>query len=197
MINGSVKKLYSVPESYRIYYDGLRTARYMSRARRNKDLEPEFMERIMIAVTGVNDCSICSYAHTKMALEMGMDNKEILKLLSGIIENVPSEEAPGIIFAQHYADSRAHPSREAWERLVDIYGLPKAMGILGAVRMIMVGNVYGIPWGSFFNRFAGKSDKRSSLPYEARMIITCILFTPVVIIHAMVSNLFRKPVISI
>jgi len=65
------------------------------------------------------------------------------------------------------------------------------------VRMIMVGNAYGIPWSSFFNRFAGKSDKRSSLLYEARMIITCILFTPVVIIHAMVSNLFRKPVISI
>jgi AhpD family alkylhydroperoxidase len=197
MLTGSVKKLYSVRESYRIYYDGLRTVKYMSRARKNKDLGPEFMERIMMAVTGVNDCPICSYAHTKMALEIGMDNKEIQKLLSGIIEDVPPEEAAGIIFAQHYADSRAHPSSEAWERLVEIYGLPKAMGILGAIRIIMVGNAYGIPWNSFFNRFLGGSDKRSSLLYEAKMIIGCILFTPIVIIHALISHLFRKPVISI
>ncbi len=31
-----------------------------------------FAEKIMLAVTGVNECVNCSYRHTKSALEQGM-----------------------------------------------------------------------------------------------------------------------------
>jgi len=192
---GFGRKLYSVWESYRIYFKGLRTVKYMTRVKKSKDLSPEFIERIMMAVTEVNGCAICSYAHTKMALEIGMSNKEIQNILSGVMDDVPPDEIPGVMFAQHYADSRGKPSKEAWVHVVEIYGLSKAKGILGAICMIMVGNIYGIPWSSFFNRFRGKPDKRSNLLYEISMIITCILFTPIVIIHALVSYLFQMPII--
>ena len=192
---GFYRKLYSVWESYRIYFKGLRTVKYMTRAKKSKDLSPEFIERIMMAVTEVNGCAICSYAHTKMALEIGMSNKEIQNILSGVMDDIPPDEIPGVMFAQHYADSRGKPSKEAWVLLVEIYGLSKAKGILGAICMIMVGNIYGIPWSSFFNRFRGKPDKRSNILYEISMIITCILFTPIVIIHALASYLFKMPVI--
>ena len=190
------RKLYSVRESYRIYFKGLRTIKYMTRAKKSKDLSPEFTERIMMAVTEVNGCAICSYAHTKMALEIGMSNEEIQNILSGVMDDIPPDETAGVMFAQHYADSRGEPSKEAWKYVVKIYGLSKAKGILGAIRMIMVGNIYGIPWSSFFNRFIGKPDKRSNILYEINMIITCILFTPIVIIHSLVSNLFQMPVIN-
>ena len=190
------RKLYSVRESYRIYFKGLRTIKYMTRAKKSKDLSPEFTERIMMAVTEVNGCAICSYAHTKMALEIGMSNEEIQNILSGVMDDIPPDETAGVMFAQHYADSRGKPSKEAWKRVVEIYGLSKAKGILGAIRMIMVGNIYGIPWSSFFNRFRGKPDKRSNILYEINMIITCILFTPIVIIHALASYLFQMPIIS-
>ena len=192
---GFGKELYSVRESYRIYFKGLRTIKYMTRAKKRRDLSPEFIERIMMAVTEVNGCTICSYAHTKMALEIGMRNKEIQNILSGVMDDIPPDEIPGVMFAQHYADSRGKPSKEAWVLLVEIYGLSKAKGILGAICMIMVGNIYGIPWSSFFNRFRGKPDKRSNLLYEISMIITCILFTPIVIIHVLVSYLFQMPII--
>jgi hypothetical protein len=77
---------------------------------------------------------------------------------------------------------------------VEIYGISKAKGILGSIRMIMIGNVYGIPWSSFFNRFIGKPDPRSSLVYEISMILGTILI-PVSFVHAMLSILFKVPII--
>ena len=55
------------------------------------------MERIMLGVTQVNGCLLCSYAHTKMALELGMKEKQIEELLDGELGNVPLErpEAEG------------------------------------------------------------------------------------------------------
>ncbi len=179
------KKLYSVRESYWIFYNGIRTMKYMFRSKRKKELSPSFIERIMLAVTQVNCCAICSYAHTKKALESGMSNKEIQNMLSGIIDDVPTDEVTAVMFAQHYADTRGNPTLESWQRIVEIYGISKAKGILGSIRTIMIGNVYGIAWSSFFNRLRGRPDPRSNLLYEARMILGTILI-PISITHALI-----------
>jgi AhpD family alkylhydroperoxidase len=189
------KKLYSVKESYWISYKGIRTMKYMFKAKKNNELSPKFIERIMLAVTEVNDCAICSYAHTKKALESGMSSEEIQKMLSGIIEDVPDGEIAAVMFAQHYADTRGKPTMESWQRIVEIYGTSRAKGILGSIRTIMIGNTYGIAWSSFFNRLKGKPDPRSSLPYELSMILGTIL-VPISFIHALISDLFKKPIIS-
>lgn len=188
------KKLYSVGESYWIFYNGIRTMKYMSKAKKNQELHPKFIERIMLAVTEVNDCTICSYAHTKKALESGMSNEEIQKMLTGIMDDVPEDEIAAVMFAQHYADTRGHPTPESWRRILKIYGASRAKGILGSIRTIMVGNAYGIAWSSFFNRLRGKSDPRSSLLYESSMILGTVLM-PISLIHALISNLLKKPII--
>jgi len=139
-------------------------------------------------VTEVNGCAICSYAHTKMALEADLSDIEILNMLAGISDYIPAEEIQAIMFAQHYADSRGAPSHKSFERVIEAYGLPKAKGILGATRVIMMGNVYGIPWSSFFGRLKGKPDKRSSLPYELGSMASSILFIPIALIHSLISN---------
>jgi AhpD family alkylhydroperoxidase len=190
------KKLYSVQESYWILYNGMRTIKYMLKAKKNMKLSPKLIERIMLAVTEVNDCSICSYAHTKMAIESGMSNEEILNMLSGFIDDVPADEVAAVIFAQHYADTRGNPTLESWRRIVEIYGIFKAKGILGSIRTIMMGNAYGIPWSSFFNRLRGNPDQRSSLLYEISMILGTILI-PISFIHALISDLFKRPIISL
>jgi AhpD family alkylhydroperoxidase len=189
------KKLYSVQESYWIFYKGIRTMSYMFEAERNKKLSPKFKERIMLAVTEVNNCALCSYAHTKWALEKGLSNEEIQEILVGDMKGVPADEAAAIMFAQHYADTRGNPTRETWQCIVKIYGISKAKGILGAIRYIMIGNTLGIPWSSFFNRFRGKPDPRSSLRYEISMILGTILI-PISFIHALISDIMKKPIIS-
>jgi AhpD family alkylhydroperoxidase len=190
------KKLYSVQESYWILLNGMRTIKYMLKAKKNKKLSPKFIERIMLAVTEVNDCAICSYAHTKMAIESGMSIEEIQNMLSGVIDDVPADEVAAIMFAQHYADTRGNPTLESWRRIVEIYGISKSKGILGSIRTIMIGNTYGIPWSSFFNRLRGNPDQRSSLRYEISMILGTILI-PISLIHALISDLFKIPIISL
>jgi AhpD family alkylhydroperoxidase len=189
------KKLYSVQESYWIFYHGIRTMKYLSRAKKKQELDQKFIERIMLAVTEVNDCAICSYAHSKRALESGMSGEEIHNMLAGIMDNIPDDELAAIMFAQHYADTRGHPTRESWQRIVKIYGTSLALGILGSIRVIMMGNAFGIAVSSFFNRLKGKPDPRSSLLYETSMILGTVLM-PISFIHALISNLFKKPIIS-
>ena len=189
------RKLYSVGESYWIYYNGIRTMKYMYKAKRKNDLNSKFIERIMLAVTEVNNCWLCSYAHTRKALEKGMSNEEIHKILAGIIDDVPEDEAAAVFFAQYYADTRGNPTLKSWQRIVEIYGTSKALGILGSIRTIMIGNTWGIPWSSFYNRLKGKPDERSSLQYEVIMILGSILI-PISLIHAIISDLLKKPVIN-
>jgi len=188
-------RLYSIPEAYWIYLQGIRSMRFMAREKKKGQLNSQFIERIMLAVTEVNKCSICSYAHTKMALEKGMKAEEIRELLQGDHGTVPDDELEAILFAQHYADSRGKPSKASWEHIVKQYGKDKAYGILGSIRIIMIGNVYGIPFGSFTNRFKVKADKRSSIFYELAMICTIILYTPVVILNALLFALLQIPII--
>ena len=190
------KKIYSINEFYITLYKGLRTFKYMVKNKKSKQLTPEFIERIMLAVTEVNGCEVCTYAHTKMALEQGMSNEEIQMLLSGNTENIPAEEATAIIFAQHYADTRGNPTSDSWQRLVEVYGIMKALGILGAVRMIMIGNVHGIALSAFRSRIKGQPIKKSNLLYEISMILSIIIFMPVAFINGLISGMLKVPTIS-
>lgn len=189
------RKLYSVSESYWIFYNGIRTMKYMYRSKNKNELSSKFIERIMLAVTEVNHCDLCSHAHTRKALESGMTCEEIRKILVGIIDDVPDEEVAAVTFAKHYADTRGNPSKASWQYIVEQYGLSKARGILGSIRTIMIGNTYGIPWSSFFNRFKGKPDPRSSLKYEISLMLGTLL-VPISLFHALISDLLGKPIIS-
>lgn len=190
------KKLYSLKETYWIFFHGIRTMKYMIKAKRKDDLNLPNIERIMLAVTEVNGCGVCSYAHTKVSLEAGMTSEEIQNLLAGDFDYVPKEELTGVLFAQHYADQRGKPSQASWERVIEEYGESTAKGILGAIRGIMIGNAYGIAWSSFFNRLKGKADPRSSLAYEAAMMTMGTLIIPFALVHVVVAALIKNPIIT-
>lgn len=192
---GFHKNLHSINEIYNITVKAVRTMPYLKKARQKSDMDQQFMERIMLTVTEVNGCEICSYAHTKMALEAGMKDEEIENMLVGVSDNIPAEQLSAIMFAQHYADTRGFPSLKSWQRVVEKYGLEKAEGILGATRMIMMGNVYGIPWSSFLNRLKGKPDTRSSLEYELVVVAGTFVMIPVALLHALILTLLKKPLI--
>lgn len=167
------------------------------RAQKSGLLREEFTERLMLAVTEVNQCALCSYAHTKMALETGMSRKEIESMLSGDLSHANPEELPAILFAQHYADSRGKPSQEAWDSIRERYGSEKSIAILGAIRMIMLGNAYGIPLGELKTRLSGNADRisklRSSIWYELMMLVTLIPFLPCALLNALVGAAFHVP----
>jgi AhpD family alkylhydroperoxidase len=194
MADKSFKTKYSYRESYSVVYHGLRTIKYIKLAKQSGLLRQEFIERIMLAVTEVNGCEMCSYAHTNWALEAGISEEEIRQLLTGSADGTPSDELPAILFAQHYADKKGHPDKAAWERVTQVYGMDKALGILGAVREIMIGNIYGAAAGAFSSRLKGKAYKNGGFFKELGMLLSVLVFFPVAGIATGVAGLFRKPV---
>lgn len=190
------KRFYSLPELYAILVAGLRTAPRLLAGRRAGLVDVKLAERVMLAVTEVNGCEICSYAHARMALETGLATDEIRMLLAGDTASVPADEAIAIAFAQHYADSRGRPDREAWRRLLDAYGEPKALGILGAARVMMIGNAYGIAWSALTNRLRGRRVGKSSLAYEVAMLLAIVPFAPAAAVHALAAAVLRVPLVD-
>lgn len=142
-------------------------------------LGSEFIERLMLAVTEVNGCAACAWAHTKAALEAGISQEEISQLLSGDASHTPLDQAVAVAFAQHYADSTGSPSKEAWQRLQTEYGSQGASDILAMIRMIMWGNAYGIPMSALSARLHGQPEQNSSLLYEIAMPLSAVPTLPI------------------
>lgn len=184
------RKHYSVPEIYRITHLAVRTTGVWAPSRCDR----QSAERIMLAVTQVNGCELCSYAHTRLALGSGVSDAEVRALLGGVTAGVPDGQLAGIAFAQHYANTRGHPEPTAWADLVDQYGPTRAACVLRATRMMMWGNALGIPLSSLRSRLRGLPDPGSSLAYEIGTPLGSLLVTPVALVHALLRGLRGAPI---
>ena len=110
----------------------------------------------MLAVTQVNDCRYCNYAHTKAALKHGVSENEIALIRTGELSQFPEEQAVALYFGQHYAETNGHPDPQAWENVVEYYGQQKASDIISYIRMITMGNLFGNTIESFLYRVTGR-----------------------------------------
>ena len=84
---------------------------------KSKLVNPQFIERLQLAITEVNGCAACSYHHTKMVLRQGMSNEEISSILSGGSEFIMPNGAKAIFFAQHFAESKGFTKKYAHEAI--------------------------------------------------------------------------------
>lgn len=106
-------------------------------------LDKAFTERLMLAVTQVNDCRYCAYGHARMALDAGVPQNEIDAIMQGSFGTCPPEEQTALLYAQHWADKDGHPDPAARDRLVAAYGAERADAIDLMLRMIRMGNYTG------------------------------------------------------
>jgi len=190
------KRKYSLSELYLAYIFVPGALASLMANKKSKSIDQQFVERIMLAVTEVNGCAACSYAHTKMALKQGISREEIISILNGEKTFVKAEEAKAIMFAQHFADSRGYPDKEAFEVIVKEYGAKKARIILSAAQVMIVGNMYGLPFSALLSRRKGKAYKDSSLGFELGMLIFGALVIPVALLHALLRWLVGRANVS-
>ena len=97
----------------------------------------------MLAVTSVNRCRYCSYAHTKQALIKGIDEGEIEELKNGITENCPTNEVPALLYAQYWAETQGETEPGARERIVEVYDEETVKAIELTLQSIQMGNLLG------------------------------------------------------
>ncbi|MGD1822517.1 MAG: carboxymuconolactone decarboxylase family protein [Pleomorphochaeta sp.] len=169
----------------------------MAKFRKERKLiDKNFESHIMLAVSQVNGCKMCSYLHTKHALESGSTEDEISQFLDGDLAAVNKDEAVALFFAQHYADSSSNYDIEAFKRVIETYGVEKAYGILATIRIIMGGNAHGITLGFFKDRFKGKRNKESNLLNEIAIIIGIVLVFPLTFIKNLFVRKEKKIVLS-
>ncbi len=187
------KRKFSFSELYLSFLYVPRAMTKLNRNKKEKQISQQFIERLQLAVTEVNGCAACSYAHTTMALREGMSNEEISSFLGGGDDYIKPEEAKAIIFAQHFADSRGYPQKEAYEAIIKEYGQDKARIILSAVQMMIAGNMFGIPLSAYQSRRRGKPFKGSTLGYELGMLIGGILVLPIALLHALLRWIVGMP----
>jgi len=186
------KRLYSLKDYYKVIRYALKTIKYFRRGKKSGELSSSLESRIMLAVTEVNGCEICSYYHTGEALKNGISEEDISSMLNGNTTDIPLEDSVAILFAQHYADLEGKPNRSAWNRLVSTYGKEKAYIILAATRVIMFGNILGIAYGALKNRLKGQPVAKSNLTYELSIVIGTLILIPGALIHNLFELLVSK-----
>jgi len=114
------------------------------RAKRADRVSDQFAEKIMLAVTAVNECQYCTRYHTDLARETGMEQETITQLLEHDIRSaVDDDERPALVFAQQYAETDGNPGRDARNALRETYGPETAADVLAFVRAIYIGNLLG------------------------------------------------------
>lgn len=191
-------RLFSIKEQIINIYRGTRAFVHLRKSKKLKIMNKRLKEEIMLAVTYVNGCEMCSFVHTKIALNSGMKSNEIKGILSGDHSDILEINAVAALFAEHYADSKECPDQESLERLIEEYGIKKAELIIAACQMITMTNGMGIALDSFWNRIKLNRDKYSRLSSELfNPLLTALLFVPLTVYHFVISlfkpiNIMKK-----
>lgn len=192
MKSGKVKRIYGVRINARLMDDFFMNLGSFKRAAERGNVSKEFEKRIMLAVTQVNGCEMCSYHHTAEALKRGMSKEEIDAILNGEFSDVPDDEIPALLFAQHYADTIAKPDDEAVRSFLKEYGDSKADDILCYIRAIMLGNAQGNIMGAIKSRFKGKPEHGSTFFKEISVLFCDIFIIPVLMLKSIVTKPMRS-----
>jgi AhpD family alkylhydroperoxidase len=146
-----------------------------------------FVEKIMLAVTQVNGCRYCSYAHTRMALKAGVSETELRELVAGEFNQLPAEEIMALTFAQHYAEQDGRYAATAWQRLEAAYGLDAARDVLVYIRLISLANLYGNTFDALLERIGGRPVAGSHFLDELAVLIWGATGVPIGILITRVS----------
>jgi len=148
------RKYHSLKDFFSDLLFPIRNRNRLKKITRQNLISHAFRERLMLAVTAVNGCRYCSYFHARQALKSGITQREISQLLAGDVANCPEDESVAVIYAQHWAESDAHPDPEAVGRLQQTYGIEKTEAIHSMLRMIRLGNLLGNSWDYLIYRMS-------------------------------------------
>lgn len=155
---------------------------------RNKRISRPFAEKIMLSIASVNECSYCSYLHTKTALKGGVSEKEINNLLTQGIGDFPEDESVAIAFAQHYAETGRKTDQEAERRFRNYYGPKVSQDIVNYIRIVNFFTLSGNTAYAFLSRLRGKPAQKSNPLSEILILVICAPWTLLTLIYDIIHK---------
>lgn len=150
-------------EFFKMFSRVFRNMSTTGRIPEDEKISPEFSERIMLAVTAVNQCAYCSFLHTRTALEKGVEVEQIHKILEGEMGSFSTEEMPAVLYGQHFAETKGGVSGAARESFIAAYGPHKARHIEGYIMNVCFGNLCSNTVYARENRLLSAEQKRRGL----------------------------------
>jgi AhpD family alkylhydroperoxidase len=157
--------------------------------KKRKLLNLQWKERLMLAVTEVNQCTMCSWMHTNIALKAGIKDEEIKNILSGSYDEVPEKQLLSILYAQDYANRKEVINPEFKAKLIETYGVPRSRMIQNVIAVITMTTSMGIAIGKLKATFTGHHVKGSNILSELFIPLSTMAFFPVWVI----LGLLMKP----
>jgi AhpD family alkylhydroperoxidase len=131
----------SLKEFFSLFFTTFKRMMKLRKISQSEKISSQFREKLMVAVSGVNKCAYCSYLHTRMALEQGISREEINDILKNDIKDFSGDELPGILFAQHFAETKGKVSEDTVKKLIQTYGDDKTRQIQAFLQSVLFGNL--------------------------------------------------------
>ena len=176
------KRKFGFFEHLPIIIRAARSFLYLRLFKKKNGMNFKFKERIMLSVTEVNGCTMCSFVHTKLALKAGLTQDDIQELLAGELVGVPKEESLGVLFAKDYAFNKETIDKAFYQKLVDTYNVRKARAILGVTEMITMTNSMGLALGLLKRTLTFKHVKGSNVLNEILVPLSTMVLFPLFLI---------------
>ena len=129
-------------------------------------ISKQFAERIMLAVTAVNDCEYCIYGHSGSSLKSGVVEEDVLSIMNFEYNASSLDEIVALNFAKQYAETNNKPPKKAYDDLVNYYGLEKVNDILVFIHIVSLGNYLGNTIEAFEARRKGIFIENGSVFFE-------------------------------
>jgi AhpD family alkylhydroperoxidase len=189
-MNNEYRKSCSIKEFVYLIDDAFISMKDYKKVMKEKQIDEMFKEKIMLAVTEINGCELCNAYHTKNVEKLETSQIKVAPLVIQELHIATTKEDIALEFAKHYALENGNYSKNKWNELVEAYDKETAKGILGVVRIIMMGNVHGIAAGALLDRLKFKPVKDSGFLNEIGITVGIILIAPYLAIKRSLLNIF-------
>lgn len=155
-MTGFRKKTYRPSEFFRDLGRMAGSLPSMARLLAKRKVSGALREKVMLAVTGVNECRYCAFVHSNLARKLDVTEAEINRIMeSGTCEDPESEAHMAVQFATHFARTDQHPDPDMISGIREHYGPERAGELLLYMRMIYFANLTGNSFDALLNRLKG------------------------------------------
>jgi AhpD family alkylhydroperoxidase len=188
----SHRRIYTVPAFVAALDDLLRHTGDLLDARRSGRVDRAWAEKLMLAVTAVNECRYCMAFHRGLATHAGVSDDEIGAVVTHCFADLPQHQIIALAFAQHYAESGGRPEPASRQRLIATYGPDTARDIAAYLRAISVGNLLGNTFDALRDRLTGRPAPGSSVLSEIGVLLIALVGVPAGIVLVIAQRLIRR-----